>query len=127
MDATETIRKLCRARKVSVTTLEKDLGFSNGSLTKGAAIRSDRLYAVAQYFGVSMEYLLTGERPASDSPVFYVTDADSAPRLTPEEEDLLRGFRACSQSDKDTMLYIARRAIIEKKGDAEMSVDSVGA
>ena len=115
MDATETIRKLCRTRKMSVTTLEKDLGFSNGSLTKGAAIRSDRLYAVAKYFGVTMEYLLTGERPAAD---------DASPRLSPDEEELLCGYRVASGPVRKIMLDAARDAL-KGEGGARLS-DSFG-
>lgn len=60
METGEIIRKLCHASGTSVTKLEEELGFGNGSLTRGSSIRSDRLHAVAKYFGVSMEYLLTG-------------------------------------------------------------------
>ena len=61
METSDIIRKLCKENHISVTDLESKLGFSNGSLTKGSSLRSDRLYEVAKYFNVSMEYLLHGE------------------------------------------------------------------
>ena len=128
MDLCDRIESLCIQHSVSRTALERELGLSRGSFLKWKthAPSADSLMAVAKRLDTTMEYLLTGERPAADAPAFYVAGADSAPRLTPEEEDLLRGFRACSQSDKDTMLYIARRAIIEKKGDAGIFSGSTG-
>jgi transcriptional regulator with XRE-family HTH domain len=63
MGLQEKIRSLCKKRGMSVTDLEKELGFGNGSLTKKGltAIRSDRLLAVAKYFGVPMEYFVSEE------------------------------------------------------------------
>lgn len=60
MKTSEIIRDLCKIRGISVTDLEKELGFSNGSLTKPKtkSISSDRLYALSKKFGVSMEYLM---------------------------------------------------------------------
>ena len=63
MNTSEIIRSLCRDKGISVKTLETELGFSNGSLTKGGALRSDRLYEVAKYFEVPVEYLITGKMP----------------------------------------------------------------
>lgn len=63
MNTTDIIRELCAKNGISVTELEKKLGFSNGSLTKNNYLRSDRLKTVADYFNVTMEYLMTGETP----------------------------------------------------------------
>lgn len=60
MNTSERIRALCKDRGISVKALEAELGFGNGSLTKGSSIRSDRLVQVAKYLGVSPEFLLTG-------------------------------------------------------------------
>lgn len=68
MNTTAIIRNLCSARGISVTELEKELGFSNGSLTKNNYIRSDRLQILANYFNVSMEYLMTGKIPSLKKP-----------------------------------------------------------
>ena len=61
MEISDVIRELCKEKGISVTDLEKELGFGNGSLTKKGTMRSDRLMTVANYFNVSMEYLLTGK------------------------------------------------------------------
>lgn len=55
MEFIEKVRNLCNERGTSVKQLEKELGFSNGSLAKGVP-RADRLYRIAEYFDVPMEY-----------------------------------------------------------------------
>lgn len=72
MNTSEIIRSLCRERGISVKNLEIELGFSNGSLTKGGTLRSDRLYEVAKYLEVPVEYLITGKMP------IYYYDAKTA-------------------------------------------------
>lgn len=59
------IRELCVKNQTSFKNLEKQLGFANGSIAKlstvGDKIQAGRLKAIADYFNVSMEYLLSGE------------------------------------------------------------------
>ena len=63
------IRELCAKNNISLMRLEKECGFSNGSINKWDRQRptADKLYAVAQRFNVSMEYLLTGKESSPDS------------------------------------------------------------
>ena len=69
MNNVEIIKKLCREKGVSIAKLERDLNIGNGTITKSISnyMRSDRLKAIADYFGVSMEYLMTGVEPAAAS------------------------------------------------------------
>lgn len=46
---------------MSLRMLERELGFGNGSIAKAGVIPSDRLYAIAKYFNVTMEYLMDGK------------------------------------------------------------------
>ena len=70
MDAVERIKQLCKERRIPVSRVEKDLGFANGYISqlKRGVIRGDRLTAIAEYFDVSPNYLLTGkkETPATN-------------------------------------------------------------
>lgn len=63
MSTQEIIKRLCDKKGISVSALEQELGFSNASLKGNGAIKSDRLFEVAKYFKVSMEYLMTGHDP----------------------------------------------------------------
>lgn len=64
MTTVERILELCHERRVPVARLERELQFSNGYLKnlQEGKLPAERLFAVAEYFGVSPEYLLTGER-----------------------------------------------------------------
>ncbi len=61
MEILDRIKELCREKGITVTELEKELGFGNGSLAKSSTIKSDRLQAMARYFNVSIDYLINGE------------------------------------------------------------------
>ena len=59
----ERIESLRNSKNISQGKLEKELGFSNGSISKwkNSMPKPDRLQKIADYFGVSMEYLMIGE------------------------------------------------------------------
>ena len=61
MATIDRIRALCAKNHTSIKALEKELGFSNGSLAKAATIKDDRLQRIAEYFNVTVDYLMTGE------------------------------------------------------------------
>lgn len=61
MATIDVIRALCTKNNTSIKALEKELGFSNGSLAKASTIKDDRLQKIAEYFNVSVDYLMTGE------------------------------------------------------------------
>lgn len=54
------IKALCKTKKVSVSKLETELGFSRGSICKWSVNTPsiDKVKAVADYFGVTIDYLL---------------------------------------------------------------------
>lgn len=62
----EKIRQLCTERGLSITDLEQALGFGNGSICYWAKEdvhpRVDKVRAVANFFGVSIEELLKDEK-----------------------------------------------------------------
>lgn len=64
MTTLEIIRELCKKNHISLTKLEEDLGFSNGSISKSTVqyMRSDRLMAISKYFNVTMEYLMGSDK-----------------------------------------------------------------
>ena len=65
MNSVERVRQLCKERKIPVYRLEKDLGYANGyinQLRKGV-FPADRLLEIANYFSVSVDFLMTGVEP----------------------------------------------------------------
>lgn len=63
MNLQERIRALCKEKGVSVSRLEKDLGFANAYISQmnPETVQHARLVKIADYFGVTVEYLMTGE------------------------------------------------------------------
>lgn len=59
----ERIKKCADERKISITNLEKAVGFSNGTIGKWkkSEPKASTLYQVASYFNKPIEYFLVGE------------------------------------------------------------------
>ena len=63
MTVVERVKELCKTNGIPISKLERDCDFSNGyigQLRKGT-MPNDRLQIVADYFGVTITYLLNGE------------------------------------------------------------------
>lgn len=56
----DAVKKLCDDKHISITKLEKVLGFGNGTISswKKSSPSIDKLQAVANFFNVSVEALL---------------------------------------------------------------------
>lgn len=76
MQIYDRIRKLCSENSITVTGLEKTLGFARGSLCKIDKNKpsSERVQKIADYFSVPVSYILTGEVQDAD----YYTNAEMA-------------------------------------------------
>ena len=77
MTSGERVKAICKERRIAISRLEKDLGFSNGyigQLRKGV-LPDDRLMMIADYLNVTTQFLMTGEK-----------NLDAAPTLTSRDE-----------------------------------------
>lgn len=74
----EQIRDIAKSKGYSVNKLEKELGFARSSINKfNKNIPSvDKLQQIADFLGVSLDYLMTGETPSEKKEV----------TLTPRDE-----------------------------------------
>lgn len=75
MNSVERVKEICKNRKIPISKLEKELGFSNGyisQLRKGV-FPADRLEKISIFLGVTTTYLMTGEE-------------NSRKTLTPKDE-----------------------------------------
>ena len=62
MNSVDRVKKICKDRKIPISKLERELGFSNGytsQLRKGV-FPADRLVLIADYLQVSADFLMTG-------------------------------------------------------------------
>ena len=65
MTTYDVISELCKKRNLAITALERELGFGRGSIGKLRTGNTtlERLQKIADYFGVSVNYLTTGKEP----------------------------------------------------------------
>ncbi len=73
MTAVDRVKELCKDRNIPISKLERACGFSNGYIAKlkKGTMPNDKLQIVADYFNVSVEYLMTGEDQAAP---YYLND-----------------------------------------------------
>ena len=75
MNSVERVKTICKDRKIPISKLERDLGYSNGyigQLRKGT-FPNDRLKEIAEYLEVSIDYLMTGQEKEGGE-TYYLND-----------------------------------------------------
>lgn len=88
METLDIIKQLCKDKGISISQLENDLEYGNGSLAKSKTMSADRMYKIAQYFGVSMEYLITGKT---------INEADDEMSIIRQQQAILLEISKISQ------------------------------
>lgn len=108
----ERIKELCRIKGISVNKLEEELGFAKGYISKLGKTNpnSQKLRQLADYFGVSMDYLTTGEEKTdSEYPYYLNDDAKEMAEFifkNPEYKVLFDASRKVSKEDIATVMTI---------------------
>lgn len=98
----ERIKELCRIRKISMNMLEQELGFGKGYLSKlgQSTPNTSKIKKIADYFGVTVDYLMTGRDEAKEN----------SPELTARDErdiakDLDRIMGEIQKGDDGPLYY----------------------
>ena len=122
MSAVDKVKALCRERKIAVSRLERDCGFANGYIgrLKKGSFPNDRLQKIADYFGVSISYLMDDVKESehqADYNGYYLNDetAKVAQEIF-EDRDLRILFDAARDSSPDD-LRMAADLLRRLKGD----------
>lgn len=103
------IDSLCKKDGITVSVLCRNISLSRSSLTELKSGRSKGISArnaqkIADYFGVTVDYLMTGEEKSSPTVV-----------LTEGEQELLDLFRLVPVEDQQMVLGMIRLAL-NKRG-----------
>ena len=97
----DTFLSLCMERGVKPTTVTTELGLSNATAThwkqRGTTPNGKTLQMIADYFGVSTDYLLTGSDPEED-PKQYVKDRID--RMSDDEFERFKQILKLTMPDK---------------------------
>lgn len=80
-DFVANVRKICKQRGISITTLENDLQFSPGLISRWSKTKTspgfDKILAIKSYLGVSFDELLEGTESSSGTDTNKIFDINS--------------------------------------------------
>lgn len=96
------VKALADEKKVTISKVESECGLGNGTIKSWTSSfpKLDKIYSVACFFNIPLEYFLTGVRPDKE-----------------EEFRLLSNFRNCDRDGKDIVL--GRAAEERRRSDTE--------
>lgn len=99
MNTYEIIKELAKKKKISIRQLEMRFGYSNGYLAKWKTNtpNADELPRLADYFGVSVDYLLGCEEKTSLAEKHGVFAFDGEP-VSDEEVEFLKSVLAAKRA-----------------------------
>lgn len=103
------VEELRKSKGISQGSLEKQLGFSNGSVSKwrNSMPTPERLKKLADFFQVSVDYLVTGEQAASTLTYSLDTEtAETAQQIFDHDKVLFDVYRS---ADKERLVEYAKK------------------
>lgn len=104
MNSVERVKTICKERKIPISKVERDLGYANGYIgqLKKGVFPADRLQDIAEYLGVSSEYLLNGDEKEENK--YYINEetAEMAQALF-ENHDLRVLFDAAKDASPEDL------------------------
>lgn len=105
MQIVERIKKKCSEKGTTMGTLEKELGFANGTIRRwDEKIPSlDRVYKLANRLDITLEWLITGKEAAE---------------LTEEEQHIIEIYRSADQAGKRRIMQHVEVEAQEQKSSA---------
>ena len=110
----EKIKEMCEKKGVSISQCERDCGFSKGSISKIEKNRpnSKRLQALADYFGVTMDFIMTGENPDG---YYYDRETAEVAQEIYQNKELHMLFDAARDSTPDELRKFAEMILLLKR------------
>lgn len=127
MTVYERIESLRKSMKISQGDLEKKLGFSNGSISKWkkSMPTPDRLKKLADYFCVSVDYLMNGEEKENRTGYYFNEETAKAAQEIFENKELRMLFDAARDADPEDLKALHNMALALKRKERG-NVDDTG-
>lgn len=119
----ERIEFLRKKHKISQGKLEQELGFSNGSISKWKKCvpTPTRMKKLAEYFNVSVEYLITGQEKESGENYYLNEKTRELAKAIFENEELSALFDIAKNSSPED-LQIAKDILLALKKKEEAHI-----
>ena len=121
MTTFERIESLRKSAGISQWKLEKELGFSNGSISKWKTSKptTERLQKIADYFGVSIEFLMNGEEGNAAEESYYLSeDARELAEFMFKNPEYKVLFDASRKVKKEDIAFV-KQMIDRMRGDVD--------
>lgn len=112
--------ELCNEKGISPNFVAKELGITSGTVTswkKGSVPRDTTLRKVADYFGVSADYLLGTEHEFLQN---FSENKNDPPIISESEEKLLELFREVPEADRYMVIQMVEAALAAKRRERYM-------
>lgn len=96
----EYVRSICKGRKIPIATLERDCGFGNGYLNPKKIDKIDypRAVIIAEYLGLPVEEILTGDKQEEKEKT--ATNGDDLQALLGASEEDMKAILAFLAADE---------------------------
>lgn len=109
MDIVDRIKRKCAEKGTTMGTLEKELGFANGTIRRWdeRVPGADRVLTLANRLEISVDWLLTGKESGN---------------LTPEEQLLVDHYRRADDRGKRSIMRTAE----SESAELESSTSRIG-
>lgn len=117
MDSVELVKKICKERKIPISRLEKDCGFSNGYIRKlrEGKFPSDRLMIIADYLNLSASYLMTGEEKEESNGYYLNEETAKAAQEIFENKELRALFSVQRDMEPEDLRALHNMALALKR------------
>ena len=101
----ERIKELCRIKGVSMNKLEEILGFGKGYISKlgESTPNTAKIKKIADYFNVSVEYLMTGEEKEGGERYYLNDDTTDMAQKIFENKELRVLFDAAKDASPEDL------------------------
>lgn len=105
MTTVERIKSICKERNIPISRLEKDLNFGNAYIAglKKGTVPDDRLKLIAEYFGVSVDYLITGKEKEGGEKYYLTEETAKMAQAIFENRELRMLFDAAQDASPDDL------------------------
>lgn len=113
----ETIKKLCKDKGITVTGLEKKMGFARGSLCKINTNKPsmEKVKKLADYFSMSIEQLMNGDENENGQKYYINEETAQAAQEIFENKELRMLFDAARDADPEDLKALHSMALALKR------------
>lgn len=121
MNFLDIVKKLCKENNISISKMEKDIGISKGASYKWNNSKPSlkTINKIAEYFGVTVDYLITGEKEEEERYYLNPETSKLAQEVfdDPELRILFDASRDLSPEDLQAVITMVKALQRKEKGE----------